>query len=307
MTTGANMTHPKPSDAALALIKEFEQSNHFAPTIYRCPAEAKRRRLRYGFQAHRFFSFFKPLRFFFSILPSGFARLSQTIAVGIAHGQRIAPCPTGRSHERFLDNLLKTPSQANSFLNSLGWNLQRLSPFGNRPSLSVVFDKFIGARIVGLNFLCCPSAIPRSIRPFVVDAINRMVRRWPWPHVCKKLLKGGVPFWTNLDSAPAISLIHIIFYVIASLSHAAPNRKFWGISSTMRFSINRGYFTHPASARNCSTITYGIKGDGFFIPAITLANNFSVTPFAIFRITNYCQTPISFSNNVFSLFSHDSL
>lgn len=38
MTTGANMTHPKPSDAALALIKGFEQSNHFAPTIYRCPA-----------------------------------------------------------------------------------------------------------------------------------------------------------------------------------------------------------------------------------------------------------------------------
>lgn len=80
--------------------------------------------------------------------------------------------------------------------------------------------------IYSLFFTCRPSTILGGIGAIIVNAINRVLRRWSLPHVDKEILK-YLPALTDFDSAAAITLITANIWFFAPPAEISPRRVFW--------------------------------------------------------------------------------
>ncbi len=85
-----------------------------------------------------------------------------------------------------------------------------------------LFAKFSAcAAIVGLLFSSSPAAVVRCIVAVVINALDCVLRRRPWPHVAPKVCK-IVPAITNGDAASAVSVVGRMVRIAAAVPHAFP-------------------------------------------------------------------------------------
>ena len=78
-------------------------------------------------------------------------------------------------------------------------------------------------RVIQRLFLrCCPSAIRGLIVPVVVDTVNLMQFRWPWPHIRGEVLERYYPTRTDGNIPPTIAMPLLEAWVSTSLLHLSP-------------------------------------------------------------------------------------
>jgi hypothetical protein len=101
-------------------------------------------------------------------------------------------------------------------------NTKMPGPIGYAHCLAIVGDIVILARIVALFSAGSPSAIVRGVRPVIVNALDRMLRRWPLSHVGEEVVEGRVPSLAHDNPAPAIVRVDMGVGIVASGADASP-------------------------------------------------------------------------------------
>src|SRR5262252_88881 len=99
-----------------------------------------------------------------------------------------------------------------------------------------------GTLVTSLFGAIRPAAILRCVRAIVIDAVNRVALRWPWPHVSQEIRKRLAPTVTDCDAATAISVEAIMVRIGATLDHVHPRaifRRESVLGVTMAFKHNR--------------------------------------------------------------------
>lgn len=101
-----------------------------------------------------------------------------------------------------------------------------LRPFARGSGSSVERDGGVGARVLALFASCGPAAIVGRVRAVVVNALNRVIVGWPWPHIDQKSLKAVEPSSAHGDAAPAVVLEAFVARVDATLPRRRPHGVF---------------------------------------------------------------------------------
>lgn len=98
-----------------------------------------------------------------------------------------------------------------------------LRPFARGSGSSVERDGGVGARVLALFASCGPAAIVRRVRAVVVDALNRVLVGWSWPHIGQKSLKAIEPSSAHGDASAAVVLEPFVTGVYAALPCCRPH------------------------------------------------------------------------------------
>ena len=133
-----------------------------------------------------------------------------------------------RKFSLFSHGPVDVPSTDNS-ASECGWrNADLDGPLKNSRGLSKILNAPT-ARTLITRLLqdCGPSAIPRSVRPVVVDAVDA-VTLWARTHISKKCRKGIDPFVADGYSSTAVAFVSLVVSVQASSLHSVPNSIFGG-------------------------------------------------------------------------------
>lgn len=117
-------------------------------------------------------------------------------------------------------------SGCGSLSNRLLASVQRSSPRADTHRSSVEGDWLRAGRVLALFFHCGPSAVCGRIVAVVVNAFDRVLGRWPWPHVGKKALEGVTPRRADLNPAAAVARIEVAAGILASRNHPLPHSVF---------------------------------------------------------------------------------
>ena len=114
----------------------------------------------------------------------------------------------------------------------------------------------VGASILVLRGSRGPSAVGFTVRPVVVDAVQRERRMGLAPHVCEKVDVGVAPPWAHSDPAPAVVREVNTIAVVASREHVHP-----GVILGRAFVPMSGAIGHhlsvEAAATLCVPLTHG--------------------------------------------------
>jgi hypothetical protein len=94
-------------------------------------------------------------------------------------------------------------------------------------TFAIEFNYSAGAFIRPLFDSCSPAAILGRVPAIVVDTVDRMRTTRTSPHIGKESFKRGFPASANLDAAPAVGWVTVMFRVIATLTHHLPHGEFW--------------------------------------------------------------------------------
>lgn len=92
-------------------------------------------------------------------------------------------------------------------------------PFNEKSAFALMFQMSVCAPISRLLHWRGPAAVVWRVRTVVVNAVNRVSRRWAWPHVSQKCSKVK-PLIADANAAPSIESTCRIG---ASLFHAYPS------------------------------------------------------------------------------------
>ena len=132
-----------------------------------------------------------------------------------------------------VDGLFWRPSTPETVVNNM-WTrkMDDARPFCDGVRDPIKRHASIASRIVRLFAPRSPFAIPRRVRPVVIDAFNRGAAR-TIPHVFEKRRKIIAPLIAHGDAAPAIFAKIFNVWVIASLFRVCPRAKLWRITSPM--------------------------------------------------------------------------
>lgn len=96
-----------------------------------------------------------------------------------------------------------------------------LSPFYHRVAFTVDGQHHVGTTISRLFCGGGPSAVPRTVRPVVVDPVERKTS-WFLAHIRKEVLETVEPTIADGDTAPPVARKSRCVGVKASAPHAAP-------------------------------------------------------------------------------------
>lgn len=111
----------------------------------------------------------------------------------------------------------------------------------------------VSSGVSSLFLLCSPSAVLWAVVSIVVDAVNRVLGRWPRPHVLDKCLKRVSPSFTDLDATPTVQREPFIGWVGATLNHHDPDFVNGGFRKAVRSIYCDGYLSHETPARASSS------------------------------------------------------
>ncbi len=113
---------------------------------------------------------------------------------------------------------------------------------------ALIFVAFIFLGIARLLRWGGPSHVARLVIAVVVDAVNRMVRRWLASHVLKERHELVAPSFTDGDASSTVAGEVLIVGVVAPRSHSIPLGIFWALAHPVRSVRSRCAFAHKASA-----------------------------------------------------------
>jgi hypothetical protein len=164
---------------------------------------------------------------------------------------------------------LHRPSSAEATAHSLVLHSKLATPSSQRTNLTANFDCSRARSIVGLLFLRRPAAIFWAVVPIVIDAINRMFKRWARTHVAIEVFERISPTIANGYSTTPVSRKLAALRVVASLLHCSPNVVF----SRFKHSVDFVFWT--ASATFLATSKQHILASLKNFSAVALTNPFN--------------------------------
>lgn len=138
------------------------------------------------------------------------------------------------------------------------------------------------AAVQALLRTCRPAHVAGFVIPIVVDAVDRMLRRWPPPDMREKRGEGFSPFSADGNPAPAVVRESLVLRVVAAFSHALPTQVFSRDAMLPRITMDKAWrmgsdalsrqFTAKtaATARRRFVVEQRIDADGFLASAIAV-------------------------------------
>jgi hypothetical protein len=99
------------------------------------------------------------------------------------------------------------PASGESALDSDVLDTKSPTPVRERKRFSFVGQSDGVAPIADLLRRCCPPHIARHVVAFIVDAVDRMFRRWAPAYVRQERFEGIAPLGKHCDAAPAIEVV----------------------------------------------------------------------------------------------------
>jgi hypothetical protein len=177
----------------------------------------------------------------------------------------------------------RPPVLVDPSMQSPNTNTKALGPINQRHGLAVVRQGFAVASVSRLLGLGCPAAVARIVVAVIVDAVYRVVRRWPCPHVLKECRETASPLLAHLYTSASVAVVCVILLVLASGNYRVPDgvlgRFAQSVSSAMLGRPHTNNFSLQASATTNGAV-YKRSGRGN-PPSSALAHTFPVcvTPF----------------------------
>lgn len=203
----------------------------------------------------------------------------------------------------------------NLFVNANSVKTKDFAPLGGTVLNAINRNIDISGRIAHLLQRSGPLAIGWLVIPMHIYPVDRMLRRRPFPHISKKILKTVPPTVADNNATRSIGRISWIIGIIATKLHFGPSLVFRrscqamcsGIIVAAQQICRRLFGQAPATERTASDI--GGSGNGF-VPAVALAFPHSVSGSWHFCALNNEQStkPLSFDlSHTFSPLSQDAL
>lgn len=120
-----------------------------------------------------------------------------------------------------------------------------------------------GASVVGLFSHSRPSTVVWGVVAIIVDALNGVLRGWLFSHVGQKVGRTLItkPPTANLDSAPAVSVVHGVFGVVAPVQHSPVAAVNAAVSNAVLDLRRRLQLVCHAAARLCIAIASQMARD----------------------------------------------
>jgi hypothetical protein len=88
--------------------------------------------------------------------------------------------------------------------------------------------------IIGLLFICRPTAIFGEVTLIVIDSINRISTPfWTLPHICYEICK-VLPSFAYIQATPSISKVTFMIWIYATLNHSRPSHINFRLSPSRR-------------------------------------------------------------------------
>lgn len=88
---------------------------------------------------------------------------------------------------------------------------------------SFMSDDNISPGVVALLSRCRPAHISRLVAPVIVNALNRVFRAWPRPHVGQEFPEAFSPFIAHADAAATVSVKERVRGIATPILHRRPS------------------------------------------------------------------------------------
>lgn len=159
-----------------------------------------------------------------------------------------------RHFSKWSHQIGSTLSNAVSMVHNFVRNINAITPFFERHNNAVVLMSNGCTSISNLLGFRRPLAVFRGVTLVIVFSINRCVRR-AFAHIRQKVLK-YLPSFANFDASTSVVYECFRVWIIAPLSHPAPNIMNLSVTSFMSgFKTCRARFFKQAATRFCSAIS----------------------------------------------------
>lgn len=139
---------------------------------------------------------------------------------------------------------------------------------------SCCLNEDVSPAIVSLLSLRCPPAIPRFVVAIVVDAIERVRRRWPRSHISQESREVITPRFADRDPAPTVQGVFRIAPRITAALGVAPAFVFRRMAAIAAGPVRQrtitGLFRSETPTTLCPSISQGFtldRGQGTAIAA----------------------------------------
>jgi len=107
------------------------------------------------------------------------------------------------------------------------------SPFCYGQAAPFQFKNPVVSSVSRLFFCDYPPAVVGRVAFFIVEAIQRVVRRGTSAHVFEKRLKGIFPACAHKNLAASVAVVAGILWIVATLNHSYPRPIFSGVTHSM--------------------------------------------------------------------------
>lgn len=111
--------------------------------------------------------------------------------------------------------------------------IEPFSPFSDSKRLPIVGNGMRGAAIATLLDTSSPSAVARLITAIVVNAVNRMIRRWSRSNIITERSEIVSPLIANSNATTAIVVKVAVIIVYAAFDNLRPHFVFWRTTSVV--------------------------------------------------------------------------
>lgn len=115
-----------------------------------------------------------------------------------------------------------TPAHTDSFADGSLFYAKILRPLNQCFSDAIKRQVGVAAAISALYFSRRPPAVFRRVSKIIVDSIQRVLRRWSTPHICKKSLVGRSPLLAYGDASASVVGVALVRWVCAASDHRHP-------------------------------------------------------------------------------------
>ena len=204
----------------------------------------------------------------------------------------------------FGNGALRGPSNSQSSMNGSIADSVYPCPLANSRGNTINGDFPDTPLIVGLLKLVSPFAIFGAVVAIVIYALNAATL-WPVAHVGVEVFK-RIPALTDFNASPAIVLIPFVVWIVASLTHSAPNFPYFGLAHPVSAISFAGKLRTQAPARFRFPACKFWASNRFDVAAITKAVKMRNT-FAVSMVKpNNHEAPISLPG-VISRCWHDKI
>lgn len=130
-------------------------------------------------------------------------------------------------------------------------NMEFACPLRNCLDTSVEFIQSFHASIQTLFASRSPMAVFRTVGSIIVNAINRVIARWSWPHIFIEISE-TIPALADRDASSSVALVSMGFRIETAFPNAAPDDVFGTCVVLARLSMRQGrrMIETPAATRS---------------------------------------------------------